>query len=659
MLLIPETSLQAAAGLLVSEGYSLWPASRFCRPISWEAPDSQQNDPSVSKQLAGVWSLVQREEPLGTIIEEYIEGDGPLRLQSPGGLFVELRIPEGETSKFPETTHREASFAGRCLATEKDGFVHCVQLRGVDFQPPTVDIPNFQVTLSEASIEVVGQDRSNEEEYRELWARVGAANVAQEVVALELQSESPETKPRHGVWIFSGKRFARLLAPLRGTGLIASTCCESLGQLQKLHGSRVNLELQEQYEACFGIVEEPGFLRTRKRSGQPDKDDTVFFNALDETTGKVAVGQDRIVHTLASGQKQTWKILEWNFNPFAPPPGKDGRDNSPAPSQATSIAPDSDEEDRIVGEEDDPPTSPAEDGAREDVSTKTAPARKDAADAEDQSHRPFSKKENTEKRASGERKKGKKQKDEDGLLRARDITEKTGEDEGEEKTKTKSRDKQRNKQKEPEKDNDREHKGRKHKKDKKDRKDKKDGKGKKDKKHKQLEEGDDAVEEEKAPREEEENGGIEDEQADEDLPAKQCSDVSEAPPSPVEKRKKKRKDKKSKKDLVTQEEDDEEERRQDKFDDEQKRAEAEEEDDGEETPAKLASDVSGAQASPKGKRQKRHKDAKEKTAKPERKAKLTKRRKTCTDSPVASQSPSPEKCRSQSRSRERKKHKQK
>ncbi|CAE8586280.1 unnamed protein product, partial [Polarella glacialis] len=113
--------------------------------------------------------------------------------------------------------------------------VLCTQLREVDFQPPKVEPPRYKVALGEASIEVSGHEDGGKEQYRELWARVGATST--DVVALELQSEVPAPKAaRSGLWIFSGKRFARVLTPCRGTALVAGTCCQSLSQLQKLRG---------------------------------------------------------------------------------------------------------------------------------------------------------------------------------------------------------------------------------------------------------------------------------------------------------------------------------------------------------------------------------------------------------------------------------------
>lgn len=310
VLLIPEESLPAAAATFVSHGHAIWSSTRVCDQRPWETARDALSDPSLMQQQAGAWGLVQREEPLGTIVEEYTEGDGPLRLQAPSGLFIELRVPETDTGG----EHKQASFGGRCRTVKQDGQVVCTQLRAIDFQPPEVYAPRSQMTLGTSSIEAVGHPHG---EYRELWARLSDET---DVVALELQSEVPEPKnPRCGVWLFTGKRFARLVGLPRGSGLVASTCCKSLGQLQRLRGyAEVRYELREHYEALGGVVEEPGLLRIRRKAWSPKEAGSVFYSAADESTGEIVVGQDCIVRILPGGRRETWRIVEWTFDPFTP-----------------------------------------------------------------------------------------------------------------------------------------------------------------------------------------------------------------------------------------------------------------------------------------------------------------------------------------------------
>ena len=129
VILIPESELPAAVALLVQEGHALWPSTRISAPV-WR--DVSARDP-VAKDLAGVWSLVQREQPLGTTIAEYTDGDGPLRLQAPSGLFVELCIPRKKGQN-----DLEASFGGYCHVEANGHQLQYMQQRRIDFQPPHV-----------------------------------------------------------------------------------------------------------------------------------------------------------------------------------------------------------------------------------------------------------------------------------------------------------------------------------------------------------------------------------------------------------------------------------------------------------------------------------------------------------------------------------------
>ncbi|CAK0863358.1 unnamed protein product, partial [Prorocentrum cordatum] len=206
-LLVPEAALPAAAAALVRGGHAVWPVTRVCNPLPWTAARAPPGDPSLCARMAGIWSLVQREEPPGTITEDYVEGDAPLRLQSPGGLFVELRAPSQPENGGGAAEQPEASFSGRCRVVQEDGHVICTQLRSVDFQPPCVEVPRWQVTFATMSMEAQSHPGK---ECRELWARVGSSEEQGRVAALELESESPEPKlPRAGVWLFIGRRWAR------------------------------------------------------------------------------------------------------------------------------------------------------------------------------------------------------------------------------------------------------------------------------------------------------------------------------------------------------------------------------------------------------------------------------------------------------------------
>eukprot|EP00406_Dinophysis_acuminata_P011683 CAMPEP_0179227854 /NCGR_PEP_ID=MMETSP0797-20121207/9528_1 /TAXON_ID=47934 /ORGANISM="Dinophysis acuminata, Strain DAEP01" /LENGTH=460 /DNA_ID=CAMNT_0020934895 /DNA_START=1 /DNA_END=1380 /DNA_ORIENTATION=- len=305
VLLVPEDLLPEAAAALVADGHALWPSTRVCDPVPWEAVRSSANDAPVLRQLTGAWRLVRREEPIGTVVAEYTKGEGPVRLQAPRGLFVELR----PSARADGGKQREASFGGRCRMSEEDGKVVCTQLRAVDFQPPAVFAPRWQLAVSASRIEAVSHPGSD---CLELWARYASTDDSG-IVALELQSEVPEPKrARAGLWLFLGRRFARVLGQVRGGGLVAGTCCRSLAQLQHLRGdSEVRHEIREGYEALFGTVEEPGLLMTKRMAWHREKADEVFYSASDESTGEVVVGENCIVYIQPGGKRETWRISEW------------------------------------------------------------------------------------------------------------------------------------------------------------------------------------------------------------------------------------------------------------------------------------------------------------------------------------------------------------
>eukprot|EP00927_Polykrikos_kofoidii_P067006 TRINITY_DN62558_c0_g1_i1.p1 TRINITY_DN62558_c0_g1~~TRINITY_DN62558_c0_g1_i1.p1 ORF type:complete len:1194 (-),score=216.85 TRINITY_DN62558_c0_g1_i1:85-3360(-) len=317
VLLVPERSLAKAANVLVGFGHAIWPSTRVIEVAPWDEASRKTIDPTLGQRLSGVWRLVHREEPPGTIVEEYTEGDGPVRVQASGGFFAEVRIISNASGD-GGSEKQQFSFGGRVLPVEEEGgYVACTQLRTVDFQPPGVQMPRSQLTVGTQSIEVAGKSS----EYRELWARVGSPD-ERNFVVLELQSEAPEQKlARSGLWVFVGQRFARIVGPRRGLGLVAGTCCQSLAQLQRLRGIMdVRYELREHFEAVYGVVEEPGLLRASRVAWSSQTADSIFFNANDDATGEIVVSRDSVMRILPGGGQESWRIVEWTFDPFTPPP---------------------------------------------------------------------------------------------------------------------------------------------------------------------------------------------------------------------------------------------------------------------------------------------------------------------------------------------------
>lgn len=96
-----------------------------------------------------------------------------------------------------------------------------------------------------------------------------------------------------------------------------------------------HLDVLGEYEAVFGILEGPGQLRTRKAAHEAA--DEVFLDVSEPSTGQVTVGDggdSSLVIFEKNGRRETWRVREWSFNPFA---------ESPVASLAspTSIAEDS------------------------------------------------------------------------------------------------------------------------------------------------------------------------------------------------------------------------------------------------------------------------------------------------------------------------------
>lgn len=121
------------------------------------------------------------------------------------------------------------------------------------------------------------------------------------------------------MWVFAGGYFARIVGPARDTGLISGTCCKSLADLQRLRDSKeVRHEHRKGFEAVVGTVDEPGVLRVLRMAWQPTRTDTLFYSVDDPETGAIDVGNDTVMYTLPGGaRRETWRIVEWSFDPFA------------------------------------------------------------------------------------------------------------------------------------------------------------------------------------------------------------------------------------------------------------------------------------------------------------------------------------------------------
>ena len=116
------------------------------------------------------------------------------------------------------------------------------------------------------------------------------------ILVLELESETlvagdaPADK-RHGIWIFIGKRFARIVGPAMGSQqLITGTLCSSLAVLRRIRGKGVDEELGAKYEALLGELERPGFLKITQRVGgkAAEADEVLYDESNAELGGSVS-----------------------------------------------------------------------------------------------------------------------------------------------------------------------------------------------------------------------------------------------------------------------------------------------------------------------------------------------------------------------------------
>lgn len=77
-------------------------------------------------------SLFSGRPEVGSTLEKHAAGEGPLRLQAPSGVYVEIRVPVQ-----PDSISGQASNAGYHSVVETSaGRKYSVRQRRVDFRPP-------------------------------------------------------------------------------------------------------------------------------------------------------------------------------------------------------------------------------------------------------------------------------------------------------------------------------------------------------------------------------------------------------------------------------------------------------------------------------------------------------------------------------------------
>lgn len=309
ILIVREEDLPVATVALTRAGHAVSPPGRVCLPV----PEEDKAAPQKNVQYVGAWSLLKREDPVGATPEQHPAGDGPIRIQAPSGVYAEVRIPVA-TDNF----YAQASNAGyHSIVDTSDGGRLSVRHRVVDFRPPTGCVLGTQVKFDREVMGELSHPKGRcRNEYIEAWTRLANGPVS----ALELVSETPAPggggRSRAGYWLFCGDRFVRVVGPRRGEGLVAGTCCASLQQLEALVGpSGVQTELRSVYEACCGRIEAPGRMRVSREAWVPNSDEG---RLLFEDSRAVSFTQNEVIHRLANGIEQRWRVRDWSMDPFTP-----------------------------------------------------------------------------------------------------------------------------------------------------------------------------------------------------------------------------------------------------------------------------------------------------------------------------------------------------
>mmetsp|Transcript_140671 Transcript_140671/g.269837 ORF Transcript_140671/g.269837 Transcript_140671/m.269837 type:complete len:600 (+) Transcript_140671:156-1955(+) len=362
-LLISRSGLQEATAALVRAGHLVSPMARVCALAEPPVTDTEQLRPHV-----GAWRLVRRERgPSGSAaVEEFdtsaadpVSSGAPVRIQALNGLFVDFRAPS-------------ASCLGT-LSLEGGNASKAIRHVTVSFQPPVgAPPPQGRIALVGASLheELPAADEkgvqplsvgpaggSLGERVLEQWVRLDGGN--EKVTVLELaegEANGSSSKSKRGAWLFCGKYFVRLIGPVRGEGVVAGACCQSLAQLEVLRGAEpVQSDLRKHYEAMFGQIEQPGLLRVSHDAWDAARAGTIFYDAKvaaaensKSSCGSIDIQLEAgtVLHKLPTGEVQKWHIRDWAFDPFTPPPAP-----KPAAKLASESGSSDDEEEEEEEEE--------------------------------------------------------------------------------------------------------------------------------------------------------------------------------------------------------------------------------------------------------------------------------------------------------------------
>lgn len=330
LVLVHQEDLYAATVALARNGHAVGPPARVCPPVPAEDPTASERN----SQYVGVWSLLRREETVGETVEEHPAGQGPLRLQAPSGIFAEIRIPAR-----CDDALTQASCGGYHAVVDASGGKRLsVRHRTIDFRPPSGCVLCTQVKFDREVMGELSHPRGRvRDEYIEAWTRVDSGPVtALELIAEIAPAGLPAPQRRAGYWLFAGERFARVIGPPRGEGVVAGACCGSSAQLEVLCGAQVRTELQSLYEASWGRLEGAGRLRIGAEAWAPSRAGQLLYDSASGVGGRISFLQNEVVHLLPSGVEQRWRVRDWGFDPFGLAQEARGAAASSASSAASS-----------------------------------------------------------------------------------------------------------------------------------------------------------------------------------------------------------------------------------------------------------------------------------------------------------------------------------
>eukprot|EP00927_Polykrikos_kofoidii_P007358 TRINITY_DN13006_c2_g1_i1.p1 TRINITY_DN13006_c2_g1~~TRINITY_DN13006_c2_g1_i1.p1 ORF type:complete len:1258 (+),score=213.79 TRINITY_DN13006_c2_g1_i1:73-3846(+) len=336
IILVHKDDLPAGTVALARQGHLVGPTGRVAAPV----PEEDKAAVEKNSQYVGVWSLLRREETVGgkTVggsLIEHAAGKGPLRMQAPSGVFAEIWIPD----KASDASQQESCAGYHAVVDGGGGRRLSVRHRTVDFRPPTGVVLCTQVRFDREVLGELSHPRGRcRDEYIEAWTRLEAGPVVSlELVGEVLPVKGDGPRNRTGYWLFCGGRFARIIGPPRGEGLVAGACVGSLAHLEAISGSRaVHSELRSHYEACWGRIEAPGCLRINREAWAEERAGQLLYDVATGVGGTITFEEHHVLHKLPNGVEQRWRVRDWGFDPFTPPAPKDAAARSVSVSSQSS-----------------------------------------------------------------------------------------------------------------------------------------------------------------------------------------------------------------------------------------------------------------------------------------------------------------------------------